>query len=68
MSATASTQLNVTSYNPPKVQAMSQKTSAMKRVDALQVGDSNGALTLRFFVVLGFGGLVFALAEFLGII
>ncbi len=68
MSATVSSHLNASSLNPSIAQTKPHKTSAMKRVDALQSGDSNGALTLRFFVVLGFGGIIFALAEFLGII
>lgn len=71
MSATASSHLNANSLKSSMAQVKSHgtsSTSAMKRVDALQVGDSNGALTLRFFVVLGFGALVFAFAQFLGII
>lgn len=71
MSATASSHLNASSLKSSAAQARSHSassTSVMKRVDALQVGDSNGAFTLRLFVVLGFGGLVFAFAQFLGII
>ncbi len=71
MSATASSHLNASSLKPIVAQAKSHGTSsssAMKRVDAMQTGDSNGTLTLRFFVVLGFGSLVFAFAQFLGII
>lgn len=68
MSATASSVLKVSSLKSSMAQAIPHKTSAMKRVDALQTGDSNGARLLRFFVVLGFGGIVFALAEFFKLI
>ncbi len=71
MSATASSHLNASSLKSTMAQVKSNgtsSTSAMKRVDALQIGDSNGTLTLRLFVVLGFGALVFAFAQFLGII
>ncbi len=71
MSATASSHLNASSLKPIAAQARScgtSSTSVMKRIDALQTGDSNGTFTLRLFVVLGLGSLVFAFAQFLGII
>lgn len=70
MSATASSMMRINALKPSTAQVKAQphRTSAMKRVDALQTGNSNGAFSIRFFVVLGFGGIAFAFAEFLGII
>ncbi len=68
MSSTASTALKLDHLKPPTPEKMKlHRGSALDRVDALATGESRGAGSLRFYILLGMGGVIFSFAKFLGL-